>query len=86
MPVVRAVTSWRQGEEGFLREIGEQVGDKRPAFVDRSCSSRPAPSTPTRRWPNTAAMYDAVRSWLALLPLTGAPHGPAQQIPLPGSL
>ncbi|MEI6239220.1 MAG: sulfatase-like hydrolase/transferase [Planctomycetia bacterium] len=34
MPVFRAVTSWRYGKEGFLREIREQVGDDRPAFVN----------------------------------------------------
>ena len=34
MPVFRAVTSWRYGKEGFLREIREQVGSQRPAFVN----------------------------------------------------
>ena len=34
MPVFRAVTSWRHGKEGFLREVREQVGDQRPAFVN----------------------------------------------------
>jgi hypothetical protein len=34
MPVFRAVTSWRYGKEGFLREIHEQVGKQRPAFVN----------------------------------------------------
>ena len=34
MPVFRAVTSWRDGKEGFLREIREQVGEQRPAFVN----------------------------------------------------
>jgi arylsulfatase A-like enzyme len=34
MPVFRSVTSWRYGKEGFLREIREQVGDQRPAFVN----------------------------------------------------
>ncbi|MEN6337316.1 MAG: hypothetical protein ABFE01_23930, partial [Phycisphaerales bacterium] len=34
MPVFRAVTSWRYGKEGFLREIREQVGAQRPAFVN----------------------------------------------------
>lgn len=34
MPVFRAVTSWRYGKEGFLREIREQVGKQRPAFVN----------------------------------------------------
>lgn len=34
MPVFRAVTSWRYGKEGFLREVREQVGDVRPAFVN----------------------------------------------------
>lgn len=34
MPVFRAVTSWRHGKEGFLREVREQVGDVRPAFVN----------------------------------------------------
>lgn len=34
MPVFRAVTSWRYGKEGFLREIREQVGQQRPAFVN----------------------------------------------------
>jgi hypothetical protein len=34
MPVFRAVTSWRYGKEGFLKEIREQVGRERPAFVN----------------------------------------------------
>ncbi len=34
MPVFRAVTSWRWGREGFLREVREQVGAERPAFVN----------------------------------------------------
>ncbi len=34
MPVFRAVTSWRYGKEGFLREVREQVGVRRPAFVN----------------------------------------------------
>jgi hypothetical protein len=34
IPVFRAVTSSRYGKEGFLREIREQVGDQRPAFVN----------------------------------------------------
>jgi hypothetical protein len=34
LPVFRAVTSWRYGKEGFLREIREQVGSQRPAFVN----------------------------------------------------
>ncbi|MGC8666824.1 MAG: GxGYxYP domain-containing protein [Chthonomonadales bacterium] len=34
MPVFRAVTSWRYGKGGFLREVREQVGAKRPAFVN----------------------------------------------------
>lgn len=34
MPVFRSVTSWRYGKEGFLREIREQVGTHRPAFVN----------------------------------------------------
>ncbi len=33
-PVFRAVTSWRHGKDGFLREIREQVGTQRPAFVN----------------------------------------------------
>jgi hypothetical protein len=33
-PVFRAVTSWRHGKEGFLKEIHEQVGSQRPAFVN----------------------------------------------------
>lgn len=33
-PVFRAVTSWRYGKDGFLREIREQVGTTRPAFVN----------------------------------------------------
>ncbi len=32
--VFRAVTSWRYGKPGFPREIREQVGDARPAFVN----------------------------------------------------
>jgi hypothetical protein len=34
MPIFRAVTSWRYGKDGFLREIREQVGNHRPAFVN----------------------------------------------------
>jgi hypothetical protein len=34
MTVFRAVTSWRYGKEGFLREVREQVGTQRPAFVN----------------------------------------------------
>ncbi|MCY3017741.1 MAG: GxGYxYP family putative glycoside hydrolase [Planctomycetota bacterium] len=34
MPVFRAATSWRYGKDGFLREVREQVGAKRPAFVN----------------------------------------------------
>ena len=33
-PVFRAVTSWRYGKEGFLKEVREQVGAVRPAFVN----------------------------------------------------
>jgi len=32
--VFRAVTSWRYGKTGFLREVREQVGSHRPAFVN----------------------------------------------------
>lgn len=34
MPVFRAATSWRYGKGGFLREVREQVGSVRPAFVN----------------------------------------------------
>jgi hypothetical protein len=34
MPVFRSVTSWRYGKDGFLRELREQVGENRPAFVN----------------------------------------------------
>ncbi|MEI6647955.1 MAG: hypothetical protein WCP12_18095, partial [bacterium] len=34
MPVFRAVTSWRFGTNSFPREIREQVGSVRPAFVN----------------------------------------------------
>jgi len=34
MPIFRAVTSWQYGKDGFLREIREQVGSHRPAFVN----------------------------------------------------
>jgi hypothetical protein len=34
MPVFRAVTTWRYGKEGFLREVREQVGNQCPAFVN----------------------------------------------------
>ena len=34
MPVFRSVTSWRYGKDGFLREVREQVGTVRPAFVN----------------------------------------------------
>jgi hypothetical protein len=33
-PVFRAVTTWRYGKDGFLDEVREQVGDRRPAFVN----------------------------------------------------
>lgn len=33
-PVFHAVTSWRYGKDGFLREVREQVGQSRPAFVN----------------------------------------------------
>lgn len=33
-PVFRSVTSWRYGKDGFLKEIHEQVGRQRPAFVN----------------------------------------------------
>ena len=34
MPVFRAVTSWRYGKDGFLREVREQTKSSRPAFVN----------------------------------------------------
>jgi hypothetical protein len=34
MPVFRSVTSWRYGKEGMLKEIREQVGKTRPAFIN----------------------------------------------------
>jgi len=34
MPVFRSATSWRYGKPGFLREVREQVGTRRPAFVN----------------------------------------------------
>jgi hypothetical protein len=34
MPVFRAATSWRYGKTGFIREVNEQVGSVRPAFVN----------------------------------------------------
>ncbi len=34
MPVFRAVTTWSYGKDGFLREVREQVGTRRPAFVN----------------------------------------------------
>jgi hypothetical protein len=34
MPVFRAVTGWDHGKTGFLREVREQVGTHRPAFVN----------------------------------------------------
>ena len=34
MPVFHAVTSWRYGKEGFLKEVRDQVGSQRPAFVN----------------------------------------------------
>jgi hypothetical protein len=33
-PVFRSVTSWRYGKDGFLKEIRDEVGDQRPAFVN----------------------------------------------------
>jgi hypothetical protein len=33
-PVFRSVTSWRYGKDGFLKEVREQVGSQRPAFVN----------------------------------------------------
>lgn len=32
--VFRSVTSWRYGKTGFLREVREQVGSHRPAFIN----------------------------------------------------
>jgi putative glycoside hydrolase with GxGYxYP motif/GxGYxY motif-containing protein len=34
MPVFRAVTTWSYGKSGFPREVREQVGSRRPAFVN----------------------------------------------------
>jgi hypothetical protein len=34
MPAFRAVTGWDYGKTGFLREVREQVGTHRPAFVN----------------------------------------------------
>jgi hypothetical protein len=34
MPVFRSVTSWRYGKTGFFRDVREQVGSHRPAFVN----------------------------------------------------
>jgi len=34
VPIFRSVTSWRYGKEGFLREVRDQVGSLRPAFVN----------------------------------------------------
>lgn len=34
MPVFRSVTSWRHGKDGFLKEVRDQVGEQRPAFVN----------------------------------------------------
>lgn len=34
MPVFRALTSWRHGSGGLLREIRDVVGQRRPAFVN----------------------------------------------------
>jgi len=34
MAVFHAVTSWRYGKEGFLKEVRDQVGPQRPAFVN----------------------------------------------------
>jgi hypothetical protein len=33
MPVFRAVTGSAYGKDGFLRDVHEQVGTRRPAFV-----------------------------------------------------
>jgi hypothetical protein len=33
-PVFHAVTGWKGGKEGLLRDIRDQVGDRRPAFVN----------------------------------------------------
>jgi hypothetical protein len=33
-PVFRALTRWNYGREGLLRDIREQVGPRRPAFVN----------------------------------------------------
>lgn len=30
----RGYTSWRHGKDGFLKEVHEQVGSRRPAFVN----------------------------------------------------
>jgi len=34
MPIFRSVTGWDYGKNGFLREVREQVGTQRPAFVN----------------------------------------------------
>jgi len=34
MSIFRSVTSWRYGKEGFIKEVRDQVGNKRPAFVN----------------------------------------------------
>jgi hypothetical protein len=34
VPVFRAATTWNYGKTGFLRDVREQVGDVRPAFVN----------------------------------------------------
>lgn len=34
VPVFRTVTSWRYGQDGFLKEVRDQIGTQRPAFVN----------------------------------------------------
>ena len=34
MPIFRSVTSWRHGEESFLRGLKEQAGDMHPASMN----------------------------------------------------
>jgi hypothetical protein len=44
MPIFHNVTTWDHGAEGFLREVREQVGSNRPAFVNGFVGGFSSPS------------------------------------------
>jgi hypothetical protein len=44
MPIFHNVTTWDHGADGFLREVREQVGSNRPAFVNGFVGGFSSPS------------------------------------------